>query len=330
MDSLQATFSLVPATEFESLRSLTLSQLRSGGDSVREDISVLEDLLRDPPVTATSAEISYKILEWDEASQWLVAYSDLLAGGEREVAALQEELREIEGLERGLEQYLSGSLSHDDSAVGGATHAQRHMPLSHDEMAAGDAHEADLERRRIRVQRRLDQLGALPAEEKEHAEDVAFLLAAERRGAEILGPGCQWCDGHFGCDCWARRAEEIDAEVRREKKASRASAAARLARGECACDALTQSPHYENLCDVCQEAEQNRCRECGELSKCKESCCGGCGGCTRCRGDPCKRCGDFESECTCYDDRGEEDYDPSDPYGDGAPEEHNDGPECYW
>ena len=140
--------------------------------------------------------------------------------------------------------------------------------------------------------------------------------------ANFAGPGCPFCDAMFSCSCWAERREAQEVEERRRLRAERAEIAARVARGECTCDAQSGCSEYGGyMCEVCEREESLRCRECGEL-QCRAGCCGGCGGCTRCRGDPCKRCNDWD--CTCYDDRYEEesDYDPSDPYGDGAPEEH--------
>jgi hypothetical protein len=298
MESLIGTFSPVPTSEMEeTLRPLTLEEMRHGIAVVRAEISEMEEWLGAPPADASSDEILNKIYEWDQASQWLCAYEEALAAGEDELGRLREELAEIEGLEKGLEEYLRG-------------------PMSLDEMAAGDAHEADLERRKIRVMRRLDQLGALPVAEREDAEYCASLLAAERRGREILGAGCQWCDAHFGCNCWAERAEQIRAEERARVRSDRAAIAAAIRDGKCYCDNMTQDEDYPSLCDICQREEELRCKGCGQL-QCRPGCCGDCGSCSKCRGPACKGCGGWESDCTCYDDR-----DGASSCGCGACEEH--------
>lgn len=151
---------------------------------------------------------------------------------------------------------------------------------------------------------------------------IQTALDSEWESANFAGPGCPFCDALFSCSCWAQRAEMREAEERRRLREERAEIAARIARGECFCDQLNQDPDYPSECEICEREEELRCKECGGLP-CKPECCGGCGGCSRCRGDPCKMCGDYDDRCNCYDDRYEDDdYDPSDPYGDGAPEEH--------
>jgi hypothetical protein len=330
MDSLLGSFATVDPAEFADLAPLSPITLAEQLETVRMELEEFESWLGCPPPLgeATTEDIQAKLSLWDQARQWLFAYQAELEKKQAEIADLDEELAEIRGEMRGLE--AEQNLSHDDSAAGGATRG--HRPMSHDEQAAADAYWDELDQRENRILRRLDQLGApLPISDHEPASAPVDTRSHIQRGldqewasANFAGQGCPFCDSLFGgCGCWAQRREAQEAEERRRVRESRAEVAARIARGECACDAL-EHEDYPSLCEVCDLEESLRCRECGSCP-CRAGCCGGCGSCTRCRGDPCKGCGGWENDCHCYDDDGE-DYDPSDPYGDGAPEEHEGHP----
>lgn len=135
-------------------------------------------------------------------------------------------------------------------------------------------------------------------------------LDDEWAAANFDGPGCPFCDAMFSCDCWARRAEMIEAEYRREQRERRAAPI----EGECTCE-------EDMWCDHCRAEEANRCDECGAPAG--EPCRPGCGD----RGEEeeeedrdsqegyCPGCSPGCYGCDPY-------FDPSDPWGDGAPEEH--------
>lgn len=156
-------------------------------------------------------------------------------------------------------------------------------------------------------------------------DSVQQQLDSQWASANLGGPGCPFCDSIFGgCRCWSERAEMYKLQERRTLRADRAEIAARIARGECTCDQMTQHSDYPNECEVCQREEELRCKDCGQL-ECRPGCCGGCGGCSNCRGEACKRCGDFDDRCCCYDDR-EEDRESC---GCGACEEHRSDDGCW-
>jgi hypothetical protein len=159
------------------------------------------------------------------------------------------------------------------------------------------------------------------AEAEEAAEPPASYIQAalDRQWASANhgGPGCPFCDSIMGgCRCWEERRELQEAEERRRRKEEQGKIAAAVARGECACALLEEDEDYPVMCDICQREEDLRCRECGKL-QCEAGCCGGCGGCSRCRPE-CTRCGFWEDQCGCYDDR-----DDASSCGCGACEEHD-------
>lgn len=117
--------------------------------------------------------------------------------------------------------------------------------------------------------------------------------------ANFAGPGCPFCDAMFSCDCWARRAEMIEAEHRREERERRATAA----RGGSTCS------EDGSECDYCL----HQCKDCGAYPD-----------------EPCRPgCGDHgpeheEDDRTEYGDCSgcypgcfgcQADFDPSDPWG---------------
>lgn len=131
-------------------------------------------------------------------------------------------------------------------------------------------------------------------------------LDEEWANANFDGPGCPFCDAMFSCDCWARRSEMIAAAAREEERARRG-------RAGCTCAVDDREGHG---CEYCCA----RCDECGAYPD--EPCRSGCGD----HGEEDER--DDRTEygdcpgCTpgCYGCQA--DFDPSDPWGDGAPEEH--------
>lgn len=287
MDTLLGSIRRV-ADDFSILDTISLPTLAEQLETVKKELAEFEVWLGCPPADATEAAIQEKLSLWDTCRQWLLAYENALTAKQREIASLDEELAVVRVQMRDLE----------------AEHFQ-----SHSDMAGGDAYWDELDRRENRILARLQELGA---PQSAHDEPPAPVRAAapppnesaldrEWRMANFAGPGCPFCDAIIGCGCWERRTEERAAEERRRVRQDRATIAARIARGECTCDQLSQYSDYNELCDVCQHEEELRCRECGQL-ECRPECCGGCGGCSRCRGDPCKRCGDWD--CCCY----EEDY----------------------
>jgi hypothetical protein len=113
-------------------------------------------------------------------------------------------------------------------------------------------------------------------------------LDDEWAAANFDGPGCPFCDSRFPCGCTARRAEMIVAECRREQRERRQA----LSVTGCTCTEEDGHP-----CPYCDEREDGHDYE------------------------------EEEQESDRYSDR-YSDYDPyfdpSDPWGDGAPEEHSD------
>jgi hypothetical protein len=314
MDSLVCSIAVVDPAEFTDLEPLSPATLAEQLETMRVELAEFEAWLGSPPAKASAEYIETTLVAWATCYQWISAYQMELFKKQQEIAALDEELAEVRGLLRGLDG---------------------EMQRSHDEMAAADIYWDELDRRENRILGRLEELGApLPSEDqlaaaktpkKDTRSHIQRGLDDEWDSANFAGPGCPFCDSLFGCSCWVQRAEAREAEERRRVRAARAEVAARA--GVCACDALSEDSQcpYPSLCEVCQREEELRCRECGGLP-CRADCCGGCGSCTRCCGSSCKRCGDFESNCRCWEDDEEDDYDPSDPYGDGAPEEHEGHP----
>lgn len=138
-------------------------------------------------------------------------------------------------------------------------------------------------------------------------------LDEERAAANFAGPGCPYCDAYFTCDCQARRSEMIQAEYRRQERERRTV---------CTCC----------HCCTCGRREPETCPACDSDG---HSSGGHCDDCGAPAGQPCHpRCGEREEEdhdddygcpgcnpgcygCNPY-------FDPADPWGDGAPEEHRD------
>jgi hypothetical protein len=307
MDTLLGSFAPVEAAEMEAaFAQCVVPTLDADLRTMRSELEEYEAWLGSPPAGATAAEVEAKLVLWDGCRQWLLACEQDLAAKRSEIAALDDELAEVRGLMRGLEQ---------------------EQFQSHSDMAGADACWDDLDRRENRIFRRLEELGAPPPladgdsgprqpQKEETPSHIQRALDAEWACANFAGPGCPFCDSIMGgCRCWEERREAQEAEERRRSRQDRAAIAARIARGECTCDQLSQHSDYPNECEVCQREEELRCRECGQL-QCRPDCCGGCGGCSRCRGDPCKRCGDWD--CCCYDDRDERSS-----CGCGACEEHD-------
>jgi hypothetical protein len=317
----------LPAAHFADLDPISIPTLAEQLETVRTELAEFEVWLGAPPAEATEANIQEKISLWDSCRQWLLAYQKNLYDKQREVAALDEELAEVRGMLRTLEGQKHRY--HDDSAMGGATRG--HRPMSHDEMAAADAHWDELDRRENRIHRRLAELGApIPTADDEapppQTSHIQRALDQEWASANFAGPGCPFCDSIFGgCSCWARRAEAHTAEERRQMREDRAAIARAIAEGKCYCDKLSQNSDYQEECDICRREEELRCKGCGQL-QCRPGCCGDCGNCSRCCGSACKRCGDWESNCHCWDDR----EDDRSSCGCGACEEHDGREESCW
>ncbi len=130
-------------------------------------------------------------------------------------------------------------------------------------------------------------------------------LDEEWANANFGGPGCPFCDATISCGCQARRSKMIAAAAREEERERRAAAG----RIGCTCS-------YDGECEFCRA----RCDECGAYPD--QPCRPGCGD----HGEEDER--DDRTEygdcrgCTpgCYGC--DPHFDPSDPWGDGAPEEH--------
>lgn len=140
-----------------------------------------------------------------------------------------------------------------------------------------------------------------PAEARDDWERE--ILEAERRGAEILGPGCETCDAHFGCNCLQERIDHAEAQAREEDRRHRQAIMERYARGECACNLMPE----DDWCYICDEAERNRCTGCGGLTSCRPGC----------RGP------EYVDESECYEYAQDDD-------GDGGDSEEGDGREFRW
>ena len=143
-------------------------------------------------------------------------------------------------------------------------------------------------------------------------------LDEERAAANFAGPGCPYCDAYFTCDCQARRSEMIQAEYRRQERERRTVCTC----CHC-CTCGRREPETCPACDADERESAGRCDDCGAPA-----------------GQPCHpRCGEREEE------DGDDDYgcpgcnpgcygcnpyfDPADPWGDGAPEEHREEDEWY-
>lgn len=120
-------------------------------------------------------------------------------------------------------------------------------------------------------------------------------LDAEWAAANFAGPGCPFCDAMFGCGCQARRSEMIEAEYRREQRQRQQE----LAAAGCTCTEEDGHP-----CPYCDERDDGHGYEDEEDRDDRES-------------DFCPGCNPGCGACDPH-------FDPSDPWGDGAPEEHSD------
>lgn len=302
MDPLLGSICRVAPSEFADLDSLSIPTLAEQLETVRAEVAEFEAWLGDPPADAGEDNIQDELSVWDQARQWLLAYQRALSEKQREVASLDEELAEVRGMLRCLE-----------------SEQRRHRQMSHDEMAAADAHWDELDRRENRIHRRLAELGApIPVTDDEAppVSSIQRALDQEWAAANFAGHGCPFCDSLFGgCGCWARRAEAHQAEERRRQREDRAAIAKALAEGKCYCDQLSDDEDYQQECEFCQREEELRCTGCGQL-QCRPGCCGDCGSCTNCCGDPCSRCKDWDC---CCDDR----EDDRSSCGCGACEEHD-------
>lgn len=127
-------------------------------------------------------------------------------------------------------------------------------------------------------------------------------LDDEWAAANFAGPGCPFCDSLFPCGCLSRRSEMIKAEARREERQRQQEVAA----AGCTCTEEEDG----HPCPYCDERDDGYGYEDEEDrdDRYEEDFCSGCyPGC---------------GTCTPY-------FDPSDPWGDGAPEEHRDDDD-YW
>lgn len=299
MDFVLGSFAPVAADEFLLLRPLNVDTLAAQLETVRREKDAFEQWLGAPPAGASAEDIQLQLRLWDGCSQWLVAYEEELSR-KREAVRLQEEVAEVRGL------------------------------------LAADPPQPDYDRliaRRVALDQRAAELGVslivpepelpqqTPAEQPDTRSWIQRQLDEEWEMANHAGPGCPFCDAIISCDCWARRAEMMEAEERRRQREERATVAARVARGEdaCECDDYGQ-------CQACYEEEKARCGACGQL-QCKPGCCGECRSCERCMGPPCPRCKDW-GDCGCYDDQDERDEQSS--CGCGACEEHDWRAEEAW
>jgi hypothetical protein len=145
------------------------------------------------------------------------------------------------------------------------------------------------------------------AEEEEKPKSwIQQALDAEWAAANFAGPGCPFCDAIIGCGCLARRAEMMEAESKREERERLAAAL----RGACACTEYGE-------CDRCRAEEDSRCQDCGAYAG--QACRDGCGEHEEedrhSEDDHCSGCYPGCHGCQA-------DFDPRDPWGDGAPEEH--------
>lgn len=89
------TFSLVDPKEFGELRTLFEDDLAADLHVIRTDLNALEGWLGSPPSDASSENIWFKLLEWDQARQWLEAYQAELARKQK-IAELKAELAQME------------------------------------------------------------------------------------------------------------------------------------------------------------------------------------------------------------------------------------------
>lgn len=130
-------------------------------------------------------------------------------------------------------------------------------------------------------------------------------LDEERAAANFAGPGCPYCDAYFTCDCQARRSEMIQAEYRRQERERRTVCTC--------CHCCTCGRREPETCPACDADERESAGRCddwpvalGEREEEDGDDDYGCPGCNPgCYG------------CNPY-------FDPADPWGDGAPEEHRD------
>jgi hypothetical protein len=172
---------------------------------------------------------------------------------------------------------------------------------------------------RVRQEAEVATAEARATETRAAADRVEQQLDTEWESANLGGPGCPFCDSIMGgCSCWQERAEMHRLRERQQVRASRAEIAARVARGECTCDQMTQHSDYPSLCEVCEQEERLRCTGCGQL-QCRPDCCGDCGGCSRCCGPACRHCDQYGDRCWCHDDQ----EDDRSSCGCGACEEHD-------